>query len=338
MMSRNTIFFSLAALFLLMTGCHNNNPKQRDIRKNPETSFMGQDYPGSEPELFGPGIISTRRNERDFALSPDRKEVFYSYALPGFGLSVIIRMHHDGAFWSPPVVAWFSGAFNDLEPAFSPDGSTLFFVSRRPLDVNDSTNDWNIWKTDKKDGKWTAPLALKEPINGEGNEFYPSVADNGNLYFTAENKNDTQGGEDIYMARWTGSGYAQPLNLGTGVNSKHPEFNAFVAPDESYLIFSSWGREDGLGGGDLYISFRNGDGTWQEAVHMGQGINSDKLDYCPFVAAPGNLLFFTSQRLEAAITDGMKKTLDEVMGLEDQPMNGLGDIYWVAFDPAQWKQ
>ncbi len=68
-----------------------------------------------------------------------------------------------------------------------------------------------------------------------------------------------------------------------------------MAPDESYLIFASFGRLDSLGSADLYVSFRV-DGKWQPARSLGTSINSKAFEYCPIVSPDGRHFFFTSYR------------------------------------------
>lgn len=82
-----------------------------------------------------------------------------------------------------------------------------------------------------------------------------------------------------------------------------------MAPDQSYIIFSSSGRRDGTGpAGDLYISFRRADGTWEAARNLGPLVNTDRTEFCPVVSPDGRYLYFTSDRsfadkpLEAALS------------------------------------
>ena len=82
---------------------------------------------------------------------------------------------------------------------------------------------------------------------------------------------------------------------------------------------------------------RHFSGIWQKARNLGREINSEKLDYCPFVSPDGRFLFFTSQRIDPRITEKVHKDLGEIRQLEDSPQNGLGDIYWVDFDAADWQ-
>ena len=99
------------------------------------------------------------------------------------------------------------------------------------------------------------------------------------------------------------------------------------APDESFLIFGSWGREDGLGSGDLYISYKGKDGNWTKAKNMGKKINSTALDYCPGLSPNGEYFFFTSQRFAHAAEPEKKLKYSEILAIERSPQNGNGDIY-----------
>ena len=79
-----------------------------------------------------------------------------------------------------------------------------------------------------------------------------SIAANGNLYFTSRTgAADTDG---LYIARFADGEYREPEFQNLRAESP------FIAPDESYLIWDSE-REGGFGGSDLYVSFKQKDGT-----------------------------------------------------------------------------
>lgn len=330
MIKHRFAFFTIVFFSIYLTGCINKSEKPKLRPAESEWRYFGQAFPGVQPEIFSPDIISTNRDERDFAMSPDGNEIFYTLVLPAKNLSVIVYLVHDGAFWSQHRAAAFSGEYSDLEPVFSPDGNKLFFASKRPLQSSDTTNDWNIWYIECVSTGWSDPVALNQLINTENDEFYPSVAENGNLYFTAR-RDDSYGHEDLYFSKFSDNKYDSVINLGDAVNSSSYEFNAYIAPDESYLVFSSLGRDDGFGGGDLYISFRNEDGIWNDTRNLGANINSNQLDYCPVVSLDGKYLFFTSQRMKSTLQNNSKKSLATLLGLADGIENGLGNIYWVEF-------
>lgn len=327
-------------LFILMSclSCTPGSRQAEDKKNDPPLLHLGQNLPGNTPRIYGQEYISTRRHERDFAKSNDGKEIFYSYALPGFNFTVVLTSKFTTGQWTRPTVASFSGSYHDLEPAFSPDGQSLLFISKRPVSDTDSTDDWNIWRILRQEDGWSEPHLVQFPFDTKGNEYYPSQAKNGNLYFTAS-LDDSYGGEDIYVSVFHDGEYSEPVNLGENINSTMPEFNAFISPDERIILFSSYGREDGIGGGDLYISYKPEEGKeWTPAVNLGQGINSDKMDYCPYVDFDQELLFFTSERLNPGLADKKKRTLDEIQAMDDQISNGLGDIYWVNFKADKWQK
>lgn len=337
-MTRNLAKYSLLIAMVILTCLSCNNAKKNKAPVDKEVAdwkYFGLPSPGNVPQIFSPDIISTSRNERDFAITPAGNVLFYSIVFPSNNLSVIVYLAFDGFFWSEPECAGFSGIYKDLEPAFSPDGKKLFFVSNRPVSGNSVKKDYDIWIVEPEKG-WNLAVNAGSPVNTDENEYYPSVASNGNLYFTAKYQ-DSFGMEDIFFSKFENGTYTQPVNLGETINSANYEFNAFIAPDESYLIFSSYGREDDLGGGDLYISFKNGMNVWSKPKNMGSTINSNKLDYCPFVTPDGKYLFFTSERSNAGFEDKKQKKLGNLLQMADGIENGLGNIYWVTFDTKSWK-
>lgn len=285
-----------------------------------------------EVAIFGEGVISTADYVRDLAISPKGDELYFTLSSPRNHFSSIVFLKKENDQWSSPQIASFSGKYRDIEPAFSPDGNKLFFASNRSLNGQDSVKDYDIWMVERVGEKWGSPVNLGEVVNTSGNEFYPSVAENGNLYFTAI-RPDTKGTEDIYVSKYQDGNYQTPESLSEAVNTITYEFNAFVAPDESYLIFSSYGRSDDLGGGDLYISLRDTEEQWQTAQHLGDKVNTPFLDYCPFVK--NNTLYFTSDKMTVKEVYETPLTYSELVEIIGQPQNGLGNIYHIKFDALE---
>jgi hypothetical protein len=159
------------------------------------------------------------------------------------------------------------------------------------------------------DGAWGVAERLPAPVNDPAvDEWSPAVAASGNLYFGAE-RLGTRGGSDLWVARLVDGVYREPENLGDGVNTSAHEVEPWIAPDESYLIFSALRRADGKGGYDLYLSRRIGD-RWGKAEPLPAGINTSDSDWNQSVSPDGTWLYFSSNR-------------DATGG------NGKGDIYRV---------
>ncbi|HEY0788732.1 MAG TPA: nuclear transport factor 2 family protein, partial [Thermoanaerobaculia bacterium] len=137
--------------------------------------------------------------------------------------------------------------------------------------------------------------------------------------------------DGIYRSRLKDGAYAAPERLPDHVNSGRARYNAFIAPDESYLVYAIHGRPDGLGRSDYYISFRSPDDTWSEPVNLGPKINpaADE-EYSAYVTRDGRYLFFMSSRTAPATElFGDRVTADRLQRLAISPGNGNADIWWV---------
>lgn len=285
----------------------------------------------SDAQLLAPTLLSTALYERDIAISSDGTELYFTRGTQDQSTRVLMQLRQTERGWQGPEVLPFSGRYNDIEPFLAPDGNSLFFASNRPLSEGKAPADYNIWKVEKTADGWAEPEALPAPINTDQDEFYPAVAANGNLYFTAIREGGI-GSEDIFKSVFQEGQYLEPMPLDTNINSKTYEFNAYVSPKEDLLIFSSYGRPDGLGGGDLYFSRTDADGRWMPAQNLGPEINSTKLDYSPFVDLPRGNLYFSSNRSK---TDTATiRTAAALEALANRAENGFGNVYHIKMPAA----
>jgi Tol biopolymer transport system component len=279
-------------------------------------------------QLFSKNIISTGMYERDAALSPDGKEFYFTISL-NRTVTYIACSHFKNGKWTKPEIAEFSGKYHDLEPVFHPDGQRLFFVSNRPVNKNtDKTKDFDIWYVERKDNSWGEPKNLGAPVNSPANEFYPSFTHDGTIYFCAKYKN-SKNGEDIYYCPYQNGKYQTPVNIGDSINTPSAEYNAFIAPDGSYIMYNTHGKGKGYGSGDIYISFKNKDGEWMQPVNMGNKINTPQFEFCPSLSPDGKYLFFTSQKTKPGITEKCN-SYDKFIKFHNQPQNGNADIYRIS--------
>lgn len=285
----------------------------------------------STPELFLGTTLNTNLQERDMAISPDDNEMYYTLQ-SGLGVfsTILYRKKQNDGTWSSPEVAPFSGRYADLEPAFSHDGKKIYFASNRPVPGVERRN-FDIYVTERNGNTWSEPKNLGDAVNTPtAHEYYPSVGITGNLYYTAQYAVGN-GGEDIHMARWNKDHFEKSIFLDSAVNSKQDEFNAFVSPDESFIIFSSYGRSDDTGGGDLYMSRKDANGNWLKAVNM-KALNSRRLDYCPFVSFDKKLLYFTSNRFDLPNMYDKPTTFKDLQLKYNGALNGSDNIYVVSFE------
>lgn len=163
-------------------------------------------------------------------------------------LEIYFRTSTDGK-WSKPVPF----ALNDKnysvgQPALSPDGNTMYFVSDMPGGLGGT----DIYKT-TKDGKgeWAKAENLGDKINTEGNEMFPFYeGTSGTLYF-ASNGRFGLGGLDVFTSSSTGAEYTVAENVGTPVNTQYDDFAIIIDGKTNKGYFSS-NRVGGKGSDDIY--------------------------------------------------------------------------------------
>ncbi|WP_040279481.1 TolB-like translocation protein [Psychroserpens damuponensis] len=316
----------LITFSLFLISCNNTQhikTASKEVPTNSEITFKKGTVVPVAPALF-----SQFTNVRDFTITPQENEAYFTILSPLGELSVIMRIQKENNAWNEPKIASFSGRYTDLEPFLSPDGLKLYFASNRPISKDSTTvKDFDIWyvEREKINSKWSQPINIGAPVNSSYDEFYPSITQSNNIYFTAI-KDGMNGQDDIFKSEWNNNGYEAPKALGTGVNTKGAEFNAFVAPDESYILFSGWRRKDGVGSADLYISTYKND-EWQPATNLGVEINSKYIDYCPFVNTETGTLYFTSRKSNIDKKENGYFKFDELMTEINRYDNGSSRIY-----------
>lgn len=253
--------------------------------------YLGQEQPGMEPRLFVP--VDLRSNSEWWwhgapAFSPDGREFYLDIYLPNEGIRVrIMEMSPADNLWTEPQVTEFADSFDTTSPSFTHDGSRIFFVSSRP--------DRFVWVSDRTSNGWSTPQPIEIPMPASLRYGWQVSADgNETLYMRME---DTQldTGYDIYRIRKVDGSYLQPERLGANVNSEFTDLGAFIDPGGRFLIFGS-DRPGGYGSNDLYISYRDRDGSWTPAVNLGEPINSSSYEGSPYVSPDGRFFFFLSDR------------------------------------------
>ncbi|MCX2719186.1 TolB family protein [Lentiprolixibacter aurantiacus] len=282
--------------------------------------------------LFGENLISTSLYERDLAINPQGNEIIFTLGDYKQSRRVLVILREINGIWRKPEVMNISGRYHDIEPFFANNGNRLFFASNRPINQDSTRNDYNIWYSDKIENIWTEPLALDTVVNTRGNEFFPSLSEKGNLFFTATRQNGI-GREDIFVSEFKGGKFQSPIPLPKEINSTLFEFNAYISPKEDFIVFSSFGREDGFGGGDLYFSSKDETGNWSPSKNMGKLINSNKLDYSPFIDWKNHNFYFSSERIIENNTE--LKSIDGIKHIANDVMNGFGNIYKIGLDKIE---
>ena len=252
-----------------------------------EGPYMGQEPPGMVAKPFAPGIISKDGWEIEGVFAPSMDEFYFTTRIKKGEPITVIGFRQQDNIWKKYIEFKRTG-----EVSFSPDGSRMHMAKG--------------YKDRKGDG-WSERQSLGPLFDRE---------DWGIMRLTASAKGtyvfDDYKSKDVIRISTVKDGERQvPKLMGPIVNTGEWTAHPFIAPDESYLIWDSE-REGGYGDSDLYISFRQKDGSWGSAINMGDKVNSDKWEAYASVTSDGKYILFN-------------KRIDD--GSNDDKMNV--DIYWV---------
>ena len=186
-------------------------------------------------------------------------------------------MVKDG-HWTYPAPPEFIGG--DV-PFFSSDGKRLYFISRKPVKEG-ATRKENIWFVELTEEGWSESMPVDSVVNSVPMHWQFSLDKKGAVYF-----GDGQG--RIMVSAKTADGYENPEDFRERFSNPTVHGGSpFISPEGDYLIFS---KED-----NLHITFRKSDGTWTEALDMGEPINTKGIENCALISSCGKYMLFRSSR------------------------------------------
>lgn len=258
--------------------------------------YLGQTPPGMTPKAFAPGIISSPGWEHNGVFSADLNEFYYikEVEINGELKQQFIVYKNRGDQWYSSVISPRVG-----QPFIAPDNQTMHLGKRYKIR---SAKGWSesksldapfssyriMWMTSSDAGTWAFDEATRK---GDGKLRYSKL---------------------INGKRQTPVEFPETVN--TGQWNAHP----FIAPDESYLLWDGQ-RNSSTRNADIYVSFKQDDGTWGEAIKLDETINTPASENVARVTPDGKYLFFNRKVGEFEYTHPDGKV----------EMIGNTDVFWV---------
>ena len=302
---------------------------QQNSPTNLTGPYLGQQPPGATAKIFAPEIVSTGLDETVITFMPDGNECYWAVLL-STGIEAILTSQLENGKWIKPEVASFSGRYLDGWPAIQPDGKKMFFHSYRPIDdKNEPSTYINIWYVERIGNIWSPPEPLGAQVNGNGHSCNPSIAKNGTLYFS---KTFLDGSEKICRSRFVNGTYTEIEILPENINIGKVNYHAYIAPDESYLIYPTDAKPDIIGGGwNYYVSFHGQDGKWSDLLNLGPAVNSERSSDSASISADGRYFFFRARtNIPRERSLRAKYSLSDLLERESRmPGRLTDDIYWI---------
>lgn len=266
-------------LLIILFSLHACDTKIEPIKKNTvptiENPYLGQKPPGLIPIPFAPGLVSTEVYEYSSAFTPDMKAFYFVRRGEENRTSTFYEYKYNETkkTWKKSVIAspWIG------RPSISPDGNTMHLGDRY------------LKKT--KSG-WSERQKLEPPTVSNDSMYIMRLSEsaNGTYYFDTYKEGDLS--FPIRYSRFINGKHEEPKALPKAINTGTYLSHPFIAPDESYLLWDAK-KDDGYGDADIYISFKQKDGTWGNGINLGETINTDAWEASPSITPDGKYLFFS---------------------------------------------
>jgi hypothetical protein len=270
-----TILLSTLCTFFLIPCFTQQIPK--------DSLYFGQTPPGETAVVFAPGKITLSGRQEHAGVFNVNGDEFYFTS----DNSVTYVLKYADNKWSAKSLATFSSISGGAaEICIYKQDSCVIFASRNGI-TSDGWIKTDFWFAKRKGSDWDSPKKLNALIDNMEVQWHPSISDSGRIFFGSRGV--------VYEAvQINDTTYTEPIKLNDNNINLSGTANAdpFIAPDESYLIFSS-NRPGGYGANDLYITFKKADNTWTNPKNLGNKINSTLFEVSPHTTPDGKYLIFS---------------------------------------------
>ena len=191
----------------------------------------------------------------------------------------------------------------------STDGNTILLSGTFP----GSYGKFDIYTAERTSFGWDNLRQMPRPINSEYHDESGCFSSDGKvILFSSERPggigditvpmsyryaDGTHGNMDLWACIKTDTGWSEPINLGPNINTPFAERSLFLHPDGRTLYFSSNGHP-GLGGLDVYKSYRLNEDSWTEwsvPQNMGRSINTLDDDFSYKISVHGDTAYYAAQ-------------------------------------------
>ena len=196
-----------------------------------------------DAKLFSKNL-KTRMNDGPVSFSHDLSTVYFSRNIYAEGSSAdmssprnklgLFTSEFDGEWKKPHDFRYNNEWYNITAPCLSPDGSVLFFASDKPGGHGGSDLYYCLWEKDY----WGDPVNMGPLVNSPGNESYPFMCRDGELFFSSDGHGGL-GGKDIFYTRLIDSVWQKPVHLNAPINSRYDDFALITDPLMKNGYFSS---------------------------------------------------------------------------------------------------
>ncbi|AXT49703.1 hypothetical protein D1818_02290 [Aquimarina sp. BL5] len=268
---RKSYFILILSGTLFLSYCSSKKQESKtndSLTKTIEKPYLSQKLPGLIPEVFAHGMVSTKHRDLSAFFTPDMKEFYFTRKFEGTEKWFLIVYKLENNQWKKSVVGPRVG-----RPIIAPNGKIMHLGSKY---MERTQSGWSEIKS--LGAPFDSIPIMRLTASTEGTYVFDEIGmPNGDGVIRYSRLIDGKRDEPKPF----------PKEINTGKWNAHP----FIAPDESYIIWDGE-RDNGYGDSDLYISFRNQEGSWGTAINMGDKINTNSWESGGYVSPDGKYFFF----------------------------------------------
>ena len=243
-------------------------PNKQAVLPTIENPYLGQKPPGLIPVPFAPGLVVTKGWEYGGVFTPDQKEFYFIRKVADTKKQEFVMFSYKDKQWHESVISPRVG-----QAYISPDGMTMHLGKRFK---ERTETGWSAIK--KLDSSFSKIQIMRLTASQKGTYVFDEIG-------------MPDGDGLIRYSRLIKGKREAPKPFGTEINTGRMNAHPFIAPDESYIIWDGR-RESGYGHSDIYISFKQKEGSWGPAINLGDQINTAAWEAAATVTPDGKYLFF----------------------------------------------
>ena len=187
--------------------------------------------------------------------------------------------------------------FIEAKPIISPDGKKLYFVRQDcPYNIGGKRDAQDIYYSDYVSNRWRLSENVGRPLNDKEPNGICSVSPDGNtiLVINAYGSDGYQIGSGVSISERTSSGWSAPIQIKINEFTNVNEYEDYYLSNSGQTLLMAIQDHASYGDQDIYVSFRNEDGSYDKPINIGEQINSPGSEFSPFLAADNRTLYFSS--------------------------------------------
>jgi OOP family OmpA-OmpF porin len=192
--------------------------------------------------------------------------------------------------------------YNEINPMISPDGKTLYFARiSHPNNTHGTKGSQDIWyaKLDTAANRWGPAQRLGLPLNkDEYNCAYSITPDGNTMLIKGQYDKGNYETRGFSFSKRSGVGWSAPqkIEIPSYVSMSKGQFDCGFMSSDGKVLLMAFSEKKNSKEDDIYVSFRQKDGSWTKPVDLGPEVNTKFTETTPFLAPDGATLYFSSNR------------------------------------------